>query len=97
MAPKSLNADQLDQYLRLGVIGLILSYVFFYGSVFEESYPHKLVELHDQPWWRLILVLLVAIGAHWCPRVGLAVGIAVYLYLNDMHILTTPFLNSIEY
>jgi len=97
MAPKSLNADQLDQYLSLSVIVLILSYVFFYGSVFEESYPNKLVELHNQPWWRLILVLLVAIGAHWCPRVGLAVGIAVYLYLNDMHILTTPFLNPVEY
>jgi hypothetical protein len=94
MAPKSLNSDQLDQYLRLGVIALILIYVFFYGSVFEESYPHKLVELHDQPWWRLILVVLVAIGAWWCPRVGIAVAIAVYLYLNDMHILTTPFLST---
>jgi hypothetical protein len=96
MAPKSLSADQLDQYLRLGVIALILTYVFFYGSVFEESYPHKLVELHDQPWWRLILVALVAIGAWWCPRVGIAVAIAVYLYLNDMHILTTPFLSTMS-
>jgi hypothetical protein len=94
MASKSLSADQLDQYLRLGVIALILMYVFFYGSVFEESYHHKLVELHDQPWWRLILVVLVAIGAWWCPRVGIAVAIAVYLYLNDMHILTTPFLST---
>lgn len=90
----SLNWTSVDQFLRTAVTVLILGYVILYGAVFEASYPHSLVELYQHPWWRLLVVGLVALGAWWCPRVGLALGIAVYLYLNDMTILTSPFLNK---
>ena len=80
--------------LRTGVTVLILVYVLFFGSVFEATYPTRIVELYVMPWWRLLVVSLVGIGAWWCPRVGLALAIAAFFYLNDMHILTSPFLNK---
>lgn len=84
---------QIDIILRNVTVGVIVLYVFLYGSVFEQHYPQRLVELYERPWWRLAIVGLVALGSWWCPRVGLVLGIAVYLYLNDMYLLTNPFTN----
>ena len=81
-----------EQMLRVLVVVLVLSYVLFFGSVFEAHYPAQLVELYAYPWWRLLVVLIVALGAWWCPRVGLALAAATFFYLNDMSILTSPFL-----
>ena len=81
-----------EQMLRVLVVVGVLSYVLFFGSVFEAHYPTRLVELYAYPWWRLLIVLLVALGAWWCPRVGLALAAAAFFYLNDMSILTSPFL-----
>lgn len=83
------SPSALDHFLRNLVVVLIAGYVLLKGSVFEASYPHAVVELYDHPWWRLMVVLLLAVGTWWCPRVGLVLGIAVYLYLNDMDLLTT--------
>lgn len=83
-----------EHALRTFVILIVLGYVLVYGSVFEAHYPTRIVELYAFPWWRLLIVSLVAIGAWWCPRVGLALAVAVFFYLNDMHILTSPFLSS---
>ncbi len=83
-----------EEGLRIGVIVLIVTYILFVSSVFEASYPTRLVELYVYPWWRLLLVILVAIGAWWDSRVGIVLAIAVFFYLNDMHILTNPFLTS---
>lgn len=80
--------------LRTGVTVAILAYVLFFSSIFEATYPTRIVELYAFPWWRLLIVSLVAIGAWWCPRVGLAMAAAVFFYLNDMHTLTSPFLSS---
>lgn len=83
-----------EERLRTGVTILILAYVLSFSTVFEARYPTRIVELYAYPWWRLLMVLLVAIGAWWCPRVGLALGIAIFFYLNDMHTLTSPFVNT---
>ncbi len=80
--------------LRTGVTVFIIAYVVLYGTVFEAKYPTRLVELYAYPWWRLLVISLVAIGAWWCPRVGLALAVAVFFYLSDMHILTSPFVNK---
>ena len=72
----------------------ILSYILFAGSVFEISYPKELVNLYAYPWWRILVVLLVVIGAWWCSRIGLIMALAVFLYLNDMDVLTSSFLNN---
>ncbi len=80
----------LDNALRLGVTLVLLGYILAVSTVFHVSYPKRAVDLYPQPWWRMILVGLVALGAWWCPRVGLALGIIVYFYLNDMAVLTKP-------
>lgn len=83
-----------ENFLRTGVTIVILGYTLFYSSVFEASYPTRFVELYAYPWWRLLIVSLVVLGAWWCPRVGLAMAIAVFFYLNDMEILTSSFITS---
>jgi hypothetical protein len=100
MARKSLleslmtEGSPMEKHLRTGVTGVVLLYILFYSSVFEAHYPTRVVELYAYPWWRLLIVSLVALGAWWCPRVGLALAVAVFFYLNDMHILTSPFTNA---
>jgi hypothetical protein len=83
-----------EKMLRTGVVVFVLAYVLFFSSVFEATYPTRLVELYAYPWWRLLIVSLVGLGAWWCPRVGLALALAAFFYLNDIHILTTPFINT---
>ena len=83
-----------ENFLRTAVTIIILAYALFYSSVFEASYPTRFVELYAYPWWRLLVVSLVVLGAWWCPRVGLAMAVAVFFYLNDMEILTSPFISS---
>ena len=77
----------------VSIIG-ILTYILFAGSVFEISYPKELVDLYAYPWWRILVVALVVIGAWWCSRIGLVMALATFLYLNDMDILTSSFLNN---
>ena len=83
----------LDLIVRSGVILLIVLFILFSGSVFELSYPIQVVELYAVPWWRFLVVILVLVGTWWCPRVGFVLAIAAFFYLNDMHILTTSFVN----
>jgi|LauGreDrversion4_2_1035121.scaffolds.fasta_scaffold498327_1 hypothetical protein len=78
----------LEKHLRTATTILILAGVLFHSSVFEVAYPNRLVQLYAYPWWRLCLVLLVALATWWCPRVGLATALAVYLYFIDMDTLT---------
>ena len=91
MAPKG-ALFTVDTVLESSVLLLIFSYILFFGSVFEESYSKEMVDYYVQPWWRILIVSLVVVGAWWSPRVGLAMALAVFLYLNDMDILTSPFL-----
>ena len=83
-----------ERHLRTAVTLIILAYVLLSSTVFSSTYPKRLVDLYAYPWFRLLLIGLVTIGAWWCPRVGLALAVAVYFYLNDMHILTSPFVNK---
>jgi len=83
-----------ESSIRLGVFGLVFLGILFFGSVFEISYPQRLVELYAYPWWRLLLICFVAISTWWCPRVGLLVALATFFYLNDMQMMTTPFIGK---
>ena len=89
--PKLPSCD-VNSALEYGALIVIGIYILFYGSVFEASYPKELVDLYTQPWWRILVVSLVALGSWWCPRIGLVTAFAVFLYLHDMDILTNPFL-----
>jgi len=81
-----------ENFIKLGVILIILFFLLHSGSVFETSYSSNLVELYAFPWWRLLVVCLVLIGAWWCPRIGILLALAAFFYLNDMHSLTNPVL-----
>jgi hypothetical protein len=83
-----------ERVLHMGALGVLFLGILFFGSVFEVSYPRRLVELYAFPWWRLLLVCFVAISTWWCPRIGLLVAVATFFYLNDMHMLTTPFIGK---
>jgi hypothetical protein len=84
--------EDLEIFLKFVVAILILGFILHSGSVFETSYPSRFVELYALPWWRFFIVLLVVIGAWWCPRVGIVLALAAFFYLNDMRSLTSPFL-----
>jgi len=83
----------LDLSVRSGVILLTILFILFFSSVFELSYPKQIVELYAVPWWRFLVVILVMIGTWWCPRVGFVLALAAFFYLNDMHMLTSSFVN----
>ena len=93
MAPKGALFN-VDTLLESTVLISLFTYILLFGSVFEESYSKEMVDLYVQPWWRILIVSLVAVAAWWSPRVGLTMALAVFLYLNDMDILTSPFLNK---
>lgn len=92
--PPMLHTWDMETYSKIIVGAILLVCILQVGTVFEVHYPTRLVELYAFPWWRLLIVLLVAIGAWWCPRVGLLVALAAFFYLNDMHILTNPFVGT---
>jgi hypothetical protein len=93
MAPKKLVAavesvfkehSKPEEFLRTGTTFIILLYVLLQSSVFGNTYSASLQELYIHPWWRLLVVLLVGIGSWWCPRVGLALALAVFFYFTTM-------------
>jgi hypothetical protein len=88
--------EKYESGLQTFVVIVILGYVLLFGSVFEATYPTRLVELYAYPWWRLLIVMMVVIGSWWSPKVGLTLAIAIFFYLNDMQLLTNPFLSSMS-
>lgn len=85
-----------DMVLRAAVIFGLSAWLFLYGMVFQEPYSLTMIELHLYPWWNIMLVLMVAAGAIWCPRVGVLAALAVLLYLTDMDILMSPVDGELE-
>ena len=76
-------------------IAVLLASLFLinYSTLFEEHYSNKLTSLYIDPWWRILVVLLVLTSALWCPRVGIIIAFIVFFYLSDMNVLITPFTN----
>lgn len=97
MAPKKVLAaveavfkehSQTEEYLRTGTTVFLILFVVLHSSIFGKQYPSSLQQLYIHPWWRLLVVGLVGIGAWWCPRVGLALALVVFFYLNTMAALS---------
>jgi hypothetical protein len=93
MAPKKLVAavesvfkehSPVEEYLRTGTTIALLLFVVVHSTVFGSVYSDKLQMAYMHPWWRLLVVGLVGIGAWWCPRVGLALTLVVFFYFNTM-------------
>jgi hypothetical protein len=83
----------LDILFRIIVILLAGFVLVQYSTLFEEEYGKKFIQLYIQPWWRLLLVLLIIASAAWCPSVGIVVALIGFFYLSDMNTLITPLPN----
>ena len=81
----------MDGTMRAIAVIAIALVIIFYSTVYEHEYSKKLTDLFIQPWWRLLVVILVLSGAIWCPRVGILMALLVFFYLSDMETLITPF------
>ena len=77
----------LEQIFKMVVVGILLAYAIGVSTIFEVKYPAILVEMYLHPWWRLLLVVLIAVGWHWSPLVGILLAVIVFFYLHDMYIL----------
>jgi hypothetical protein len=80
--------NMIDGAMRILVTAVFFIWNMFEGSVFESPYTLEQVKLFGYPFWRLALILLVVLGAMWCPKVGAMVAVAVFFYLEDLHKLT---------
>ncbi len=89
----SLEPDGLmDATARTLVTSIFFIWNLYEGSVFEAPYEKTLVKLYSFPLFRFMLVLLVLMGAYWCPRVGAMVALAVFFYMEDMEKLKRPWI-----
>lgn len=80
-----------DGTLRAIIVLISTVIIIKYSSLFEEEYTKKLTDLYIYPWWRIMIVLLLASSAVWCPRVGILIALIVFFYLSDMNTLIRPF------
>ena len=74
----------LDGALRLIVTLVLLGWNVFEGLSLRTPYPAIMSEMWESPVWRMVFLLLVWLGAEWCPRVGAMTGVAVLFYVVDM-------------
>jgi hypothetical protein len=82
------NTDGIFRAIAVVLVSIV---IVKYSTIFEEEYSQKLTDLYIQPWWRILVVLLVLTATIWCPRVGILVALVVFFYLSDMNTLITPF------
>jgi hypothetical protein len=80
----------LEQIFKIIVVGTLLFYAVLASTVFEVKYSNQLIAMYPHPWWRLLLVLFIALGWRWSPLIGVLIAIIVFFYLHDMYILTAP-------
>ena len=81
------GAGLVDNTLRIISAAALTIWLLFHGMLYDVPYDGKLIELHLYPWWNILLVVMVAGAAIWCPRVGVLAALAVFLYFSDMDAL----------
>lgn len=87
--------NSLDGALRLGFVLAVSVLIVANSFVFEEPYALKLADLQKEGWWRFLLLIAFALGSVWCPRVGIVVGLLIFLYLSDVEMLSKPFVKIV--
>ena len=74
----------VDAGLRIIIILALLGWNVLESLSLRTPYPSSVVALWDVPVWRITLLLLVWLGAEWCPRVGLLTAMAILMYIVNM-------------
>ena len=78
----------VDGALRLIVTLALLGWNVFEGLSLRTPYPDILIDMWHTPIWRMVFLLLVWLGAEWCPRVGAMTALAVTFFIANMMIIT---------
>ena len=74
----------VDGVLRLILVLALVGWNVFEGLSLRTPYPATIVALWASPLWRFLLLLVVWLGAEWCPRVGILSALAVVMYIVNM-------------
>jgi hypothetical protein len=74
----------VDATLRLIVILGLIGWNALESLSLRTPYPSTMVAFWDSPFWRMVLLFSVWLGAEWCPRVGILTGMAVSMYIVNM-------------
>jgi hypothetical protein len=74
----------IDAALRLIITLSLLSWNAMEALSLRTPYPATMVALWSTPFWRIALLLIVWLGAEWCPRVGVMTALAVTMYIVNM-------------
>jgi hypothetical protein len=82
--PKSfLTFDTIIQFI---VVALFFGWNLLEGSVFENEYPHAMVNLYQYPIWRVLLVFLLFIAIDWSPPVAIMLSYTIFFYIMDIEV-----------
>jgi hypothetical protein len=74
----------LDALLRITLTLVLFGWNLFEGLSLRTPYPSTIVALWSSPLWRVLLLIIIWLGAEWCPRVGLMTALAVLMYCVNM-------------
>ena len=81
-------SGMLDGGIRIIMVLALLGWNVFEGLSLRTPYPATMVALWTSPIWRVVLLLIVWLGAEWCPRVGIMTALAVLMYISNMILIT---------
>uniref|UniRef100_A0A6C0JZW1 Uncharacterized protein n=1 Tax=viral metagenome TaxID=1070528 RepID=A0A6C0JZW1_9ZZZZ len=76
----------IDIILRFIVIAAFFGWNLLEGSVFENEYPHAMVNLYQYPIWRILLLVLLFLAADWCPSVAIMIAFTIFFYIMDIEV-----------
>jgi hypothetical protein len=75
-----------DTILQFFVVALFFGWNLLEGSVFENEYPHAMVNLYQYPIWRILLVFLLFIAIDWSPAVAIMLAFTIFFYIMDIEV-----------
>lgn len=74
----------LDASIRMIMILSLLGWNALEGLSLRTPYPATMVALWDSPVWRVSLLVVIWLGAEWCPRIGMMTALATVMYISNM-------------
>jgi len=80
------SQEPIDIFLRNIVLLSSLIWNVLEGSVFENEYPSVFVKLYTIPIWRLLILVLLILGALWNHSVGIMLAFTFFFYIMDMEV-----------
>lgn len=80
--------DKTNNVIQLSVIFVLSIWIFSRSLLYQAEYPTRLVELYDEPMWRIAMLGLTLVTFMWCPNAGILLALAVIMYFSDLESLT---------